>query len=55
MLRFSNRAVSVGNVPSTGSALTGSRSPWPLMSIAVTRSTKPSEPFVLAAIGGDDG
>ncbi len=38
--RFSYRAVPLGNVPSTGSALTGRRSPSPLMSSAVTRCTK---------------
>jgi hypothetical protein len=38
--RFSYVAVPVGNVPSTGSALTGSRSPSPAMSVAVTRLTK---------------
>ena len=40
MLRFSHRAVSVGNVPSTGSADTGSRSPFPAIIVAVTRRTK---------------
>ena len=35
--RFSYCAVPVGNVPSTGSALTGSRSPSPAISRAVTR------------------
>src|SRR5512142_3232493 len=40
MLRFSHRAVSVGHVPSTGNALTGSRSPWLDSIIAVTRFTK---------------
>ena len=39
MLRFSQRAVSVGNVPSTGNADTGSRSPWPAIIFAVTRCT----------------
>ncbi len=39
MLRFSQRAVSVGNVPSTGSADTGRRSPWPAIIFAVTRCT----------------
>ena len=38
--RFSHRAVSVGNVPSTGSALTGRRSPSPAIIAAVTRWTK---------------
>ena len=38
--RFSHRAVPVGNVPSTGSALTGSRSPSPASIRAVTRCTK---------------
>jgi len=40
MLRFSHRAVSVGKVPSTGSALTGRRSPSPAIMAAVTRWTK---------------
>ena len=35
--RFSYCAVPVGNVPSTGSADTGSRSPSPAISRAVTR------------------
>ena len=39
MLRFSQRAVSVGKVPSTGNADTGSRSPWPAIIFAVTRCT----------------
>jgi hypothetical protein len=38
--RFSYFVVPVGNVPSTGSALTGRRSPSPLISIVVTRCTK---------------
>jgi hypothetical protein len=38
MLRFSHLVVPVGKVPSTGMALTGSRSPLPAMIIAVTRS-----------------
>ncbi len=38
--RFSHFAVSVGKVPSTGSAETGSRSPLPASIIAVTRWTK---------------
>ena len=38
--RFSYRAVPVGNVPSTGSALTGSRSPSPAIRRDVTRATK---------------
>ena len=38
--RFSHFVVPVGNVPSTGSALTGSRSPSPAMSRAVTSLTK---------------
>ena len=38
--RFSYLAVPVGNVPSTGSADTGSRSPSPAISSAVTRFTK---------------
>ena len=40
MLRFSHCAVPVGHVPSTGKALTGSRSPLPASSTAVTRCTK---------------
>ena len=40
MLRFSYFAVAVGKVPSTGIALTGSRSPLPAMIMPVTRSTK---------------
>ena len=40
MLRFSYWVVPVGKVPSTGNALTGSRSPWPAIIGAVTRSTK---------------
>ncbi len=40
MLRFSYWAVPVGNVPSTGMALTGSRSPLPSIIMAVTRLTK---------------
>jgi len=36
MARFSYLVVPVGKVPSTGSALTGSRSPSPAMSRAVT-------------------
>ena len=39
-VRFSTRAVPVGNVPSTGRALTGSRSPSPASMRAVTRCTK---------------
>ena len=38
--RFSKRAVPVGNTPSTGIALTGSRSPSPASMRAVTRCTK---------------
>jgi hypothetical protein len=38
--RFSQRAVPVGNVPSTGSALTGNRSPSPASSRPVIRLTK---------------
>ena len=38
--RFSYFVVPVGKVPSTGSALTGRRSPSPLISIVVTRLTK---------------
>ena len=37
--RFSQRVVPSGHVPSTGKALTGSRSPWPASSAAVTRCT----------------
>ncbi len=40
MFRFSHRAVSVGQVPSTGNALTGNRSPWLASISAVTRLTK---------------
>ena len=40
MLRFSHCAVPVGQVPSTGKALTGSRSPLPAIISAVTRCTK---------------
>ena len=39
MLRFSHCAVPVGQVPSTGKALTGSRSPLPASITAVTRWT----------------
>ncbi len=38
--RFSYLVVPVGNVPSTGIALTGSRSPSPAISRAVTSRTK---------------
>ena len=38
--RFSYFAVPVGNVPSTGSALTGSRSPSPAIRREVIRATK---------------
>ena len=38
--RFSHWAVAVGQVPSTGKALTGSRSPLPSMMTAWTRLTK---------------
>ena len=40
MARFSHCVVAVGKVPSTGMALTGSRSPWPAMMRAVTSFTK---------------
>ena len=40
MLRFSHLLCPRGQVPSTGKALTGSRSPFPAMSTAVTRCTK---------------
>ena len=40
MARFSYFVVPLGNVPSTGSALTGSRSPSPAISRDVTRATK---------------
>ena len=40
MLRFSHCDVPVGQVPSTGNALTGSRSPWFASITAVTRVTK---------------
>ena len=36
MIRFSHCVVPVGNVPSTGIALTGSTSPLPAMMVAVT-------------------
>ena len=39
-LRFSHLLVPTGQVPSTGNALTGSRSPLPASIIAVTRCTK---------------
>ena len=39
MARFSKAVVPVGNVPSTGNALTGSRSPRPAISSAVTVRT----------------
>ena len=45
MLRFSHWVVPVGNVPSTGSADTGSRSPLPSSIIAVTRCTKSGAAF----------
>ena len=38
--RFSHFAVPIGHVPSTGNALTGSRSPFPARSTAVIRWTK---------------
>ena len=40
MARFSYLVVPVGNVPSTGNALTGSMSPSPAISTAVTFLTK---------------
>ncbi len=40
MVRFSQRAVPVGQVPSTGKADTGNRSPLPASMTAVTRLTK---------------
>ncbi len=40
MARFSHLVVPVGKVPSTGSALTGSRSPSPAIRRAVTVCTK---------------
>ena len=40
MLRFSNRVVPVGNVPSIGNALTGSESPRPSIIMAMTLRTK---------------
>jgi hypothetical protein len=40
MFRFSHFAVAVGHVPSTGKALTGSRSPLPASITAVTFCTK---------------
>ncbi len=45
MLRFSHCVVPVGNVPSTGSADTGRRSPLPSSIIAVTRCTKSGAAF----------
>ena len=39
-LRFSQREVESGQVPSTGNAETGSRSPLPAIMSAVTRFTK---------------
>src|SRR6185503_6318746 len=39
-LRFSHFAVPTGQVPSTGKALTGSRSPFPASMTAVTFCTK---------------
>ncbi len=45
MLRFSHCVVPVGNVPSTGIADTGSRSPLPSSIIAVTRWTKSGAAF----------
>ena len=44
MLRFSWRAVPVGQVPSTGSSDTGRASPLPLISGMVTRRVKASRP-----------
>jgi hypothetical protein len=40
MLRFSHFAVAIGQVPSTGNALTGRRSPLPASITAVTFCTK---------------
>src|SRR5215472_11371857 len=40
MVRFSHFVVPVGQVPSTGKAETGSRSPLPAIITAVTRWTK---------------
>ena len=40
MLRFSHFAVAIGQVPSIGNALTGSRSPLPARMTAVTFWTK---------------
>jgi hypothetical protein len=40
MARFSYFVVPLGKVPSTGSALTGSRSPSPAIRREVTRATK---------------
>ncbi len=50
MFRFSHWAVPVGQVPSTGNALTGSRSPLPASMTAVTRWTKSGA--ASATIGG---
>ena len=44
-LRFSHRVVPVGQVPSTGKAETGRRSPWPAIITAVTRWTKSGASF----------
>ena len=52
MLRFSHCAVAVGQVPSTGKALTGSRSPLLAIITAVTRLTKSGA--ASATIGGID-
>ena len=48
MFRFSHFAVPIGHVPSTGKALTGSRSPLPASITAVTFCTKSG------ACGGDE-
>src|SRR3954449_8843076 len=44
MFRFSHFAVATGHVPSTGKALTGSRSPLPAIITAVTFCTKSGAP-----------
>src|SRR5438552_3221355 len=44
MLRFSQRVVPLGYVPSTGSALTGSKSPWPAIMGPVTLVTNSGAP-----------
>ena len=50
-LRFSHFAVATGQVPSTGNALTGSRSPLPASITAVTFCTKSGAARTRAADG----